>query len=306
MAAFLLRRLVVAALVALTVSALAFALLFVAGDPAAALAGQSGRAADAEYLRRFYGLDRPLVVQYAAWLTRLAQGDLGNSLFFGFPVAALIAERLPVTITLGVASTLLAVVVGVPTGVLAATRPNGAADLVLRLFAAIGQAMPTFWFGLMLIVVFGIVYPVLPISGADDWRGYVLPTVVLGYYATPAIMRLTRAGMIEVLSADYVRTARAKGLRPRTVLFKHALRNAVLPVVSLTAVQMGALLSGSIVVESVFALNGVGRLAWESILRADLPTMQAIVLLFALFYVLLTLAADLVNAWLDPRLRVRG
>ncbi|MCC7273271.1 MAG: ABC transporter permease [Alphaproteobacteria bacterium] len=306
MAAFLLRRLVVAALVALTVSVLAFALVFVAGDPATALSGQSGRAADVEYLRRFYGLDRPLLVQYGAWLARLGVGDFGNSLFFGFPVAALIAERLPVTIALGLAATAFAVGIGVPLGVLAATRPNGPVDLLVRLVAAIGQAMPTFWFGLMLIILFGILYPVLPISGAQDWRGFVLPTVVLGYYATPAIMRLTRAGMIEVLSSDYVRTARAKGLRPPVVLFKHALRNAVLPVVSLTAVQMGALLSGSIVVESVFALNGVGRLAWESILRSDLPTMQAIVLLFSLFYVALTLAADLVNAWLDPRLRVRG
>ena len=168
----------------------------------------------------------------------------------------------------------------------------------------VGQAIPSFWFGLILIVIFSIKMRLLPASGNETWAHFVLPTVVLGYYATPAIMRLTRAGMMEVLSSDYIRTARAKGLRTRKVMFKHALRNAIIPVVSLAAVQMGFMLGGSIVVETVFALHGAGYLAWESIARNDLPTMQALILIFSTFYILFTFLADVLNAWLDPRLRV--
>ena len=168
----------------------------------------------------------------------------------------------------------------------------------------VGQALPSFWFALMLIVLFAFTWPILPASGSDSWKHFVLPTIVLGYYATPAFMRLTRTGMLDVLSSDYVRTARAKGLRPMTVLFKHALRNAIIPVVGLAAVQFGFMLGGSVIIETVFALHGAGFLAWESISRSDFPTVQAVLLLFSLFYVVLTFLADLLNAWLDPRIRV--
>ena len=154
------------------------------------------------------------------------------------------------------------------------------------------------------IVLLGVMFPILPMTGSDSWQNFVMPTVVLGYYATPAIMRLTRAGMLEVLGSDYIRTARAKGLKQHTILFKHALRNAVIPVVSLAAVQFGFMLGGSIVIESIFALHGAGYLAWESIGRLDLPVVQAIVLVFSLFYIVLTFLSDLLNAWLDPRIRV--
>ena len=163
--------------------------------------------------------------------------------------------------------------------------------------------MPTFWFGLILMIVFGLRLGWLPISGTGSWRNYVMPGIVLAFTAIPALMRLTRTGMIEVLASDYIRTARAKGLRARTVVLRHALRNAAIPVVSIAAVQLGFMLGGSVVIEQVFALHGVGYLAWESISKNDYPVVQAVVLVLACIYVLLTLIADLLNAFLDPRLR---
>ena len=300
---FALQRLLVAVLVAVAVSATSFGLMFVAGDPAIALAGPSGRAQDAEVLRTLYGLDRPLVVQYLAWIGRAMAGDFGRSLFFNLPVSDIIIERLPLTLTLGSAALVFGLSLALPLGIVAALKPDSLIDRGALLVAVVGQATPSFWLGLMLILVFGVRFGVLPISGAEHWTGLVLPTIVLGYYVMPSLMRLTRAGMIEVLASDYVRAARAKGLLPRQVILRHALRNAALPLVSLAAVQFGVLLSGSIVIESVFALNGMGRLAWELLLRSDLPVVQAIILVLSLIYVTLTLAADLLNAWLDPRIR---
>jgi peptide/nickel transport system permease protein len=235
---------------------------------------------------------------------RAAQGDLGQSFYFRIPVTDLLAERLPVSMTLGLSAITFAIVLSVPLGVVAAMRPNSWIDRFALGLSVVGQAMPSFWLALLLIILFGVIFPILPMTGSDSWLNFIMPTVVLGYYATPAIMRLTRAGMLEVLGSDYIRTARAKGLRPHTVLFKHALRNAVIPVVSLAAVQFGFMLGGSIVIESIFALHGAGYLAWESIGRLDLPVVQAIVLVFSLFYIVLTFLSDLLNAWLDPRIRV--
>ena len=304
MISFLGRRLVVAVGVTLVITFLTFLLLFVSGDPATALAGASSRGEDVEKIRVLYGLDRPILVQYAEWLWNAARGDLGDSLFFQLPVVDLLAGRLPVTLTVGILAMGLALMIGVPLGMIAAVWRGGAIDRFALVLAVVGQAMPTFWFGMILIVVFGMIFPVLPISGADDWRGYILPVVVLGYYATPAIMRLVRSGMIDALQSDYIRTAKANGLLGPTVLLNHALRNAIVPLVSLTAVQFGFLLSGSIVVESVFALNGLGRLGWESIIRSDLPTVQAIILVLSGIFILLTTCADVLTAWIDPRARM--
>jgi peptide/nickel transport system permease protein len=300
---FLTRRLIVAALVALAVSGVAFGLMFVSGDPAVVLAGQAGRAQDVELIRQAYGLDRPIVVQFLSWIGKALRGDFGTSLYFNLPVASIVGERLPVTLMLGSAAFALAIIVSLPLGIAAAQKPGGLVDRVALLLAVLGQAIPSFWLGLILIVVFGVWWGLVPISGTESWQGYILPVIVLSYYAMPALMRLTRAGMIEVLGADYIRTARAKGLARLRILLVHALRNAVLPLVSLAAVQFGMMLSGSIVIESVFAINGLGRLAWESLLRSDLPVVQAIILILSLIYVTLTTVADLINAWLDPRLR---
>lgn len=292
-----------AALVALTVSIISFALVYMAGDPAVAIAGENATPDVIAQIRAQYGYDRPLVVQYLDWLVHALQGDFGVSPYFKVPVSDLIFDRLKITMTLGLLAISFALIVGMPMGVLAAMRPNSMIDRAALFIAVVGQAIPSFWFGLILIVLFAVQLGWLPASGVASWQGYVLPTIVLGYYATPAIMRLTRAGMIEVLSSDYIRTARAKGVPPRMILFKHALRNAVIPVVSLAAVQMGFMLGGSIVIESVFALHGAGYLAWQSISRNDLPTMQALILIFSLFYIFFTFLADALNAWLDPRLR---
>jgi peptide/nickel transport system permease protein len=197
-----------------------------------------------------------------------------------------------------------ALLLSIPLGVLAAVRPNTLVDRIALSLSVVGQALPSFWFALILIYWLGIQWRLLPITGTDSWLNFIMPAVALGYYITPAIMRLTRAGMLEVLSSDYIRTARAKGLRSTSILFKHALRNAIIPVVSLAAVQFGFMLGGSIVIETIFSINGLGFLAWESIQRADLPMMQAIVLVLACFYIVLTFLADMLNVFLDPRIRV--
>lgn len=300
---YLAKRLVVALCVCIAVSLLSFGLMFLVGDPAIAIAGSGGSARDAEAIRAAYGFDRPFLVQYLDWIARVLQGNLGQSIYFNIPVTEIIGARLPVTLQLGIFSFLLALVVAVPLGIAAALKPNGLTDRLALLLAVTGQAIPSFWLGLMAIVVFGVWYGLVPISGADTWRSYILPVVVLAYSAMPAMMRISRSGMIDVMGADYIRTAYAKGLSGWHVIAGHAVRNAILPLVSLAAVQLGVLLSGSIVIESVFALNGLGRLAWESLLRADLPVVQAIILILSLLYVLLTTAGDLLNAWLDPRIR---
>ena len=299
-----LKRSILAILVALTVSMISFSLLYISSDPAIAMAGETASDADIEAIRELYGFDRPIVVQYWEWLKKAASGDLGKSYYFRTDVSHLIAERLPTTMTLGLCAIIFAIGLAVPLGVASAIRPNSIIDRVSLFLSVMGQALPSFWFALILIVLFSVNLRWLPVSGSDTWQHFVMPTIVLGYYAAPAIMRLTRTGMLEVLSTDYIRTARAKGLRPPVVLFKHALRNAIIPVVSLAAVQFGFMLGGSIVVETIFALHGAGFLAWESITRNDLPTVQGLILAFSLFYIILTLIADLINAWLDPRIRI--
>ena len=301
---YVLKRFAVAILVAITVSLITFSMIYLSGDPAVALAGETATEADIENIRRVYGYDRPIVVQYLDWLNRALQGDFGQSHYLKKPVAEVIFERLPTTMLLGLCALTFALVLSIPLGVLAAIRPNSLIDRVALTIAVVGQAMPSFWFALIMMLWLGIYWRLLPITGTASWANFVMPSIALGYYITPAVMRLTRAGMLEVLSTDYIRTARAKGLRPMTVLFKHALRNAIIPVVSLAAVQFGFMLGGSIVIETIFAINGLGFLAWESIQRADLPMMQAIVLVLSIFYIVLTFLADMLNAWLDPRIRV--
>ena len=304
MLAYTSKRALLALLVALTVSLVCFFLVHLSTDVAVAMAGEGARAEDIDFIRKQYGFDRPLAVQYVEWLGRAARADFGDSLYFRTPVAGIVRERMPVTLLLGGLAIALALALSIPLGVAAAIRPNSWIDRLALTIAVVGQAMPSFWFALLLILVFGLHLGWLPISGSETLAHFVLPAIALAYYATPAIMRLTRSGMIEVLGSDYIRTARAKGLRAPTVLFKHALRNAVIPVVALAAVQLGFMLGGSVVIETVFALNGIGYLAWEAILHNDFPVVQAIVLVIALFYIVLTFLADLLNGWLDPRIRI--
>jgi len=298
------KRAVLALLVALTVSLVCFLLVNLSTDVATAMAGEGATAETIDAIRHQYGFDRPLAIQYFEWLGRAALGNFGDSLYFRTPVAALVLERMPTTMILGASALAFALALSIPLGVIAALKPNSWVDRFTLTIAVVGQAMPTFWFALLLMFLFGVTLHVLPISGGDTWQHFILPSVALGYYATPAIMRLTRSGMLEVLESDYIRTARAKGLRNTSVLFKHALRNAIAPVVALAAVQLGFLLGGSVVIETVFALNGLGYLAWEAISHNDFPVVQAVVLLISLVYIVLTLLADMANAWLDPRIRI--
>ena len=300
---FILRRICLALLVVLTVMTMAFVLTRLSGDLAISIAGPGSTQADVEVIRKAYGLDRPVLVQFYDW-TRLAlTGDFGSSFFFKDKVSTLIVQRMPVTLTLGFVGLTLALIVSLPLGILAALFENTWIDRTALLLAMLGQAMPSFWLGLILMIVFGLQLGWLPISGTGTWEHFVMPGIVLAFTAIPALTRLMRSGMIDALGSDYIRTARAKGLTRSSIIFKHALRNAAIPVVSIAAVQLGFMLGGSIVIETVFALHGIGYLAWESISKNDFPVVQAVVLVLASIYIGLTLVSDILNALLDPRLR---
>ncbi len=304
MTRFFIHRAMIALFVAVTVSIIGFSLLRLSGDLAAELAGEDATPAQIAETAKAYGLDRPMHIQYIDWVKNALRGELGSSLFTNEPVSRLIGERIGVTIQLSIMSLVFALVIAIPLGVVAAVRPNSWIDRFALGFSVFGQAIPNFWFGLILIVVFGVVLRWLPISGSTSFAHFILPMVTLGTSVMPPFMRLTRTGMLDVLESDFIRTAWAKGLSGPTVMFKHALRNAILPVVSLTAVSLGFLLGGSVIVESVFSLNGIGYLAFQSIIRTDFPVVQSIVVFVSFVYILLTLLSDLINAYLDPRIRL--
>ncbi|MFI4994597.1 MAG: ABC transporter permease [Hyphomicrobiales bacterium] len=301
---YALGKIVEAALVCLTVSIVTFALVHWTGDLAVSIGGMEASPEEISKIKAHYGFDRGLFAQYADWAWRLLHGDLGTSFFSHEDVLGMILHRLPVTAVLAVGALLVALLIALPLGILAANRPGAPLDRLCLAVSVLGQAMPSYWSALLLMLLFGVKLQILPISGSESWKSFVLPTLALGWFVMPVLLRLTRAGMIEALASDYVRTARAKGLPRSVVLVKHALRNAVLPVVSVATVQFGFLLGGSIVIESVFALNGIGLLAWNAIQRSDFPVVQAIVIFVAVLFVVLNLIADLINGWLDPRIRV--
>lgn len=301
---FILKRLALGLAVALTVSLATFLLLNLAADPAAMVAGEDATQDAIDQIRVQYGFDRPLYVRFVEWLGNIAVGDFGDSYYWRQPVFDLLIERAPVTITLALGALAITTVVGLALGVLAAMKPNGWLDRFALSFGTAAQAIPNFWLGLILIILLGVMFPIFPVSGDTTWKHFILPCFVLGTSSVPQVLRLTRTGMIEVIGSDYIRTARAKGFRPRQILFRHALRNALLPVVSVLTIQLGYKLGGSVITETVFALNGLGRLAYESILGADVPTVQMLVFFFALVFIVLTVLGDILNAWLDPRMRV--
>lgn len=303
MLAFVRDKLALSVLVLLTVSLIGFALLRLSGDLAASLAGENASLEQIAEMRRRLGLDRPLLVQYLNWLFDALRGNLGASFFTHEPVTRLFADRIGVTATMAAAALVLALAVSIPMGMVAAIWPNSWIDRLASALALGGQALPGFWLALMLISFFGVTLRWLPISGSATAWHFVMPVVVLAIGALPALTRLMRSGMLEVLEQDYIRTARSKGLPLILIMRRHALSNALLPVVSLSAVQLGALLGGSVIVETVFAIEGIGLLTYRSIQRNDFPVVQAMLVFVSVCYVVLTLLADLLNAWLDPRLR---
>jgi peptide/nickel transport system permease protein len=301
---YLLNRVFIAMAIMAVISVGVFVLTNVATDPAIVVAGEGASAADIEAVRVAYGFDRPIAERYLSWLASAARADFGVSYRQRRPVVEIISERLPVTVFLAVMALIFSLIVSIPLAILAAFRPNTLTDRLAVSVALVGQAMPPFWLALLGILIFGVMLGVLPVSGSASFWHYVLPAVTLSFYSTPSILRLTRAGLIDVLQSDYIRTARAMGHTFPTVMFKYALKNAIVPVVAVASVQFGFMLSGSVVTETVFAMQGIGYLAWEAVTSADVPLIQALVLVTASFYVVLTLAADLLNAWIDPRIRV--
>ncbi len=299
---FIFRRLFLAALVCLTVLVVSFTLTRLSGDLAASIAGPNASAADIAIITKNYGLDRPLVVQFFDWAGHAAEGDLGRSFLYHVPVWELIRDRLPVTLILGLIGLSIALLVGLPLGILAAVRKaRQSTEASCCRITWTGDAGFLVWPDHDRPVWLGVA--VAADFGCRFVAGLHHAGIVLAFSAIPALMRLTRSGMIDALAADYIRTARAKGLSRSMIILKHALRNAAMPVVSIAAVQLGFMLGGSVVIESVFALPGVGYLAWESIIKNDFPVVQAVVLFLAVIYIGLTLLADMMNALLDPRLR---
>ena len=278
----------------------------VPGDPAQLMVGDAPvSAAQLRMIRHSLGLDRPLYRQLADDARRFAVGNLGRSLRSGRPIADSLRAALPSTLSLALAAMAFGLIVGVPAGVLASIRRGGWVDSAVTAFAVVGISLPSFWTGILLIVVFAVQLGWFPTSGQAGWRALVLPALTLGWYPAGALARLLRSSMLEVLRKDYVGVARAKGLRERVVVVRHALRNALLPTVTLGSVQFGTLLSGAIVTETVFARDGIGRLVVDGILQRDFPVVQGVVLLIAVIYTLVNLVTDVMYAWLDPRIRYR-
>lgn len=302
---YAIRRLILALAVGFTVSLAAFLSLHLATDPARAIAGEDATPEVVEQIRIEYGLDRPLTEQYVEWISGVVQGDFGESYYWHQSVAQLILDAAPTTLKLASFALLITIIVAIPLGSLAAMRPNSWVDRTALSVAVSAQAIPSFWLGLILIVIFAVQLGWFPVAGGGTPAHFVLPAFVLGMRSVPAVMRLTRAGLLEAFESDYIRTARAKGFHGYRLLTRQALRNALLPVISVLAVQLGNKLGGAIITESVFSMRGLGRLAVDSILGGDIPTVQILVFVFALTFVLLTFLSDLINAWIDPRLRLR-
>ncbi|KAA6186242.1 ABC transporter permease [Thiohalocapsa marina] len=301
----LLSRLGSAALVLFGVCTLVFLLIhLVPGDPVEAMLGESARPADREALRQALGLDLPLAQQYRNYLAGLARLDLGHSLLDQRPVAAVLAERLPATVQLAVTALLLALLLAIPLGVLAARKRGTGVDAGAMLFSLVGVSMPNFWLGPLLILLFSLWLGWLPVSGSDQPGSLVLPAVTLGTALAAILARMVRASVLEVLQEDYIRTARAKGLSESALLWRHALRNALLPVLTLVGLQLGALLGGAVITETVFGWPGLGSLLVESIQARDYPVVQGCVLLISVVYVAVNTATDLAYTLADPRIGV--
>jgi peptide/nickel transport system permease protein len=302
---YVLRRLAQSLLVLLGISVVVFVILHLTGDPTLLLLPPDASAEEVARFRRAMGFDDPLYVQYLRFLRGAVHGDFGTSLRHDEPALALVWQRMPATLELTVVALGVALVLAIPAGIVSAVFRNTAIDYVSTVVALVGQAMPTFWLGIMLILIFSVGLQALPSSGRGSVYHLILPALTLGLFTTARIMRLTRSGMLEVLGQDYVRTARAKGVGERMIVWKHVLRNAGIPVVTIVGLELGTLLGGAVITETIFAWPGVGRLSVQAIYNRDYPVVQAAVFVLASIFVLVNLAVDLVYTYLDPRIRIR-
>lgn len=304
MGRYLITRLGHALVVVVGVAVVVFLLTHLGGDPASLLLPPNATAEDIAEFRHAMGFDKPIPIQLVQYLGRMAHGDFGQSFRYNQPAMDVVLERLGNTLVLGGFALALSVVVAVPLGILAAVRRNSVWDSLSLIVSLSGQALPVFWFGILLIILFAVTLRWLPASGGGSLAHLVLPGMTLAAYSLAIISRLLRSSLLEVLDADYVRTARAKGLRERVVLIRHALKNALLPVVTVLGLQVGTLLGGAVVTEEVFAYPGMGRLAVQAILGRDFSLIQAFVVLTGIAIVITNLLVDLAYGWLDPRVRL--
>ena len=303
---FLIQKLWHTVIVLFCVLTLVFVVLHLTGDPVMMLLPPNAGRDEIEALTKALGLDQPLIVQYGRFIGRVARGDFGDSLQHQQPAMALVVERLPASMLLAVSALALALVVALPLGIFAASRRGSVLDHLAVALAALGQSAPIFWTGLMLMLVGAVLLQLFPTSGYGTWRHLVLPALTLASYPMAAIARLVRSGMLEVLDADYVRTARAKGLPERQIVWKHTLRNAALPIVTVIGLQFGLLLGGAIVCEMIFSWPGVGRLMIFAIYNRDFPLVEAAVFVMAMIFILGNVLVDLCYAWLDPRVKLEA
>ncbi|MCK5876594.1 MAG: ABC transporter permease [Candidatus Marithrix sp.] len=302
MLSFLFSRLLSTLVVMLGVVTLVFLLIhLVPGDPVQAMLGESATFADQEVLRTSLGLNQPLLIQWQSYMLGLLQGDLGISLYSKSPIIDMLWERFPATLELALAGLLVALVLALPLGSIAALRKDSVYDNGSMVFALLGVSIPNFWLGPMLIYLFSLTLGWLPVSGNEGFSSLILPAITLGTALAAILARMIRATLLEVLNEDYIRTARAKGLRESAIIIHHALRNASLPLITILGLQLGTLLGGAVITEIIFAWPGIGQLTIESIERRDYPVVQACILLISLSYVLVNTMTDLLYAWLDPR-----
>jgi len=302
---YLRRRLWQSLLVLLGVSVVVFLILHLTGDPAALLLPPDATAEDIAKFRTAMGFDDPVAVQYVRFLKGAVRGDFGESLRHGEPAMGLVLERLPATFELAGAGLLIALGLAIPAGIVSAVRRNTSVDYVSTVVALLGQAMPTFWLGIMLILIFSVLVESLKKTGRGGLEHLILPAITLGLFTTARITRLTRSGMLEVLGQDYIRTARAKGVGEPPVVWKHALKNASIPIVTIVGIELGTLLGGSVITETIFAWPGVGRLSVQAIFNRDYPVVQSAVFLLASTFVIVNFLVDVIYTYLDPRIRFR-
>jgi len=304
MRSYVVHQLVQLVVVVIGISILAFLILHVLGDPVLLLLPQNAGKEEFERYRKLLGLDQPLWVQYWKFASQAVQGDFGKSWYADTPAFSLVLERMPPTIYLTLAGLIVALLIALPLGILAALKRHSFVDTLCTAIAVAGQAMPLFWFGIMLIIIFAVWLRALPASGYGTWQHFVMPAFCLGAALAPITMRLVRSGVIEVLSMEYITTARAKGVGERTVVIKHAFRNACIPIITILGLQFGQLLGGAIITETVFAWPGVATLTVESIRNQDFPVVQCAVVLLALLIVTANVIVDLLVGFIDPRIRV--
>ncbi|HEY7651127.1 MAG TPA: nickel ABC transporter permease [Methylomirabilota bacterium] len=305
MTTYLSRRLLQSLLVLFGVSFVVFLILHLTGDPALILLPPDASVEDVQRFREAMGFNDPFIVQYGRFLSGALRGDFGQSVRHGEPAFALVVERMPATFELSGAALLVALCLAIPAGIVSAVRRNTPVDYVSTVTALLGQSMPTFWLGIMLILIFSVQFNVLPSSGRGGLEHLIMPAVTLGLFTTARIMRLTRSGMLEVLGQDYIRTARAKGVSDQPVVWKHALKNAAIPIVTIVGIELGTLLGGAVITETIFAWPGVGRLSVQAIYNRDYPVVQAAVFLLASTFVIVNLVVDVLYTYLDPRIRLR-